>query len=211
MKKLLALILTVTIVFTLAACGSNKEKTSSNEKSNIQKKTEITSYSTENKSNKKNILVAYFSHTGNTKVIANKIHESVGGDIFEIKTVNPYPADYNTVVDQAKKEQEENYRPKLTAKVDNMNSYNVIFVGYPEWWGTMPMAVFSFLEEYNFLGKTIVPFCTHEGSGLGRSIEDIKKLCPKSTTLEGLAVQGKSVKSANKDVSDWLRKIGMIK
>jgi flavodoxin len=98
----------------------------------------------------------------------------------------------------------------LAAKVENINSYDVVFVGYPDWWGTMPMAVFTFLEEYNFSGKTIVPFCTHEGSGLGRSVEDIRKLCPQSTIVEGLAVRGSSVKNAQNDVSDWLRKIGMI-
>ena len=155
----------------------------------------------------KHILVAYFSYSGNTKVIADQIHENVGGDIFEIKTVDPYPTDYNAVVDQAKKEQEDNYRPKLATKVDNIDSYDVIFVGYPNWWGTMPMAVFSFLEQYNLSGKTIVPFCTHEGSALGRSVEDIKKTCPQSTILDGLAIRGKNVKNANKDVSEWLVKL----
>jgi flavodoxin len=133
-----------------------------------------------------NILVAYFSHTGNTRVIANQIHENVGGDIFEIVTVDPYPDDYNACVDKAKQEQDDNSRPELATKVENMDSYDVVFVGYPNWWGTMPMAVFTFLEEYDFSGKTIVPFCTHEGSGLGRSVEDIKELCPQSTILEGL-------------------------
>lgn len=207
MKKLLTLILIITMTFTLAACGNNNTSSKG-----AQTKTEGT---IDNKAKQgiegKKILVVYFSQTGNTKVIADKIHENVGGDIFRIKTVKPYPTDYNTLVDQAKKEQENNYRPELATKVENMNSYDVVFVGYPDWWGTMLMAVFSFLEEYNFSGKTIIPFCTHEGSGLGRSVEDIKKLCQHSTILDGLAIRGRSVKNADKDVSEWLSKIGMIK
>jgi flavodoxin len=204
MKKILALTLILISMFTLAACG-NKNSDSSNQnkiQSNAQKQFDTGT---------KKVLVAYFSHTGNTEVIANKIHESVGGDIFKIVTVDPYPTNYMAVVNQAKKEQEENYRPKLKSKVENMDSYNVIFIGYPDWWGTMPMAVFTFLEQYDFSGKTIIPFCTHEGSGLGRSVTDIKKICPKSTILDGLAIRGSDVKKANGDVSNWLRKLGMIK
>lgn len=135
--------------------------------------------------------------------------EKVGGDIFEIVTVNPYPTDYDSVVDQTKQEQEDNYRPQLKTKVENMDSYDVVFIGYPNWWGTMPMPVFTFLEEYDFSGKTIIPFCTHEGSGLGRSVEDITELCPQSTILDGLAIRGSSVKTAQDDVSEWLREIRM--
>jgi flavodoxin len=135
----------------------------------------------------KNILVAYFSHSGNTRVIANQIRESVGGDIFEILSVNPYPTDYNECVDQARKELREDYRPKLKTKLGNMESYNVVFVGYPDWWGTIPRPVATFLSEYDFSGKTIVPFCTHEGSGLGQSVSDIRELWPQSTILAGLS------------------------
>jgi flavodoxin len=92
-----------------------------------------------------------------------------------------------------------------------MPSYDVIFLGYPNWYGTMPMPVFTFLEEYNLSGKTIVPFCTHEGSGLGRSVTDIRKMCPQSTVLEGLAIRGSDVKDAQNEVTGWLRDIGMKK
>ncbi|SFR16592.1 flavodoxin [Desulfoscipio geothermicus] len=158
----------------------------------------------------KNILVAYFSHSGNTQVIANQIYESVGGDIFKIVTVDPYPTNYNAVVNLAKQEQKNDYRPELATKVENMDSYDVIFVGYPNWWATMPMAVFTFLEEYDFAGKTIIPFCTHEGSALGRSVDDITKLCPQSTILDGLAIRGRNVTNAKKDVLEWLRELGII-
>jgi flavodoxin len=154
----------------------------------------------------KKILIAYFSHSGNTRVIANQIHESVGGDIFEIVTVNRYPGDYDEVVEQARKELREEYTPELKTKVENMESYNVVFVGYPNWWGTMPRPIATFLSAYDFSGKTIAPFCTHEGSGLGRSATDIKELCPQSTILDGLAVRGRDVKKAQKEVSEWLRK-----
>lgn len=169
------------------------------------KKSDNTSGTEEN-----NILVAYFSRSGNTHVIATQIHESVGGDIFEIVTVDPYPSGYDEVVEQARKELREEYRPKLKTKVENMESYNVVFVGYPNWWGTVPRPIATFLSEYDFSGKTIVPFCTHEGSGLGRSVEDITELCPQSTILDGLAVRGRDVKNAQNEISEWLRKIGII-
>jgi flavodoxin len=155
-------------------------------------------------------LSAYFSHSGNTRVIAYQIHKSVGGDIFEIVPVDMYPSDYDEVVEQARKELNKEYRPRLKTKVENIDSYNVVFVGYPCWWGTIPMPVATFLSEYDFSGKTIVPFCTHEGSSLGRSVMDIKKLCPQSTILDGLAVRGSDVKNAQNEVSEWLREIGMM-
>lgn len=161
------------------------------------------------KAEENDILVTYFSHSGNTRVIANRIHESVGGDAFEIVAVDPYPRDYDAVVEQARKELDEDYRPQLKTKVENMGSYNVIFVGYPNWWGTIPMPVATFLSEYDFSGKTIVPFCTNEGSGMGRSVSDIKELCQQSTVLDGLPIRGSYVRNAQNEVSGWLRKIGM--
>ncbi|GFP76965.1 flavodoxin [Clostridium fungisolvens] len=135
-----------------------------------------------------NILIAYFSYSGNSKKVAELIQEKTGGDIFRIETINPYPTDYNAVVDQAKREQEYNYRPKLAAQVDDMGAYDVVFVGYPNWWITMPMAVFTFLEEYDLSGKMVIPFCTHRGTGLGGSVDDIAELCPNSTIIEGLEI-----------------------
>ena len=156
-------------------------------------------------------LSAYFSHSGNTREIANQIHESVGGDLFEIVSVDPYPADYDAVVEQARKELDKDYRPKLKTNVENMDTYTVVFVGYPNWWGTIPRPVATFLSKYDFSGKTIVPFCTHEGSALGRSVADIKGLCPQSTILAGLAVRGSDVKNPRNKVSGWLRELGMKK
>lgn len=222
MKKISVLVLAIIMGLFLAACGCTDSDTTGSDNNSIgqgqqssaldeneQTESKVESNNTVG-TEEKNILVVYFSHSGNTRVIANQIHEKVGGDIFEIVAVNPYPTDYDTVVDQAKQEQEGNYRPELATKVENMDSYDVVFIGYPNWWGTMPMPVFTFLEAYDFSGKTIIPFCTHEGSGLGRSVENITKLCPQSTILDGLAIRGSSVETAQDEVSEWLREIGMI-
>lgn len=170
------------------------------------------------------ILIAYYSRkgnnyaggrivnlpVGNTEIIAKKISVLTGGDLFEIKTVQSYPDDYTEATEVAKDELKENARPELSEKIDNLNSYEVIFLGYPSWWGTMPMPVFTFLESCDFSGKTIMPFCTHEGSGLGRSEQDIKKLCKNTNVLPGIAVRGSSVANADREVVYWLKKSGMI-
>ena len=157
----------------------------------------------------KKILVAYFSHSGNTEVIAKLIQQHVGGDLYKITTVETYPADYNAVVNQARKELEANDRPELAMTVDGMDSYEVVFIGYPNWCSTIPMAIFTFLEAYDFSGKTIIPFCTHGGGGLGRSMSDIRKLCPNSNVLDGLAISGGVVHTAGNNVSAWLDKLAM--
>ena len=157
----------------------------------------------------KKILVAYFSWSGNTREIANQIHALVGGEVFEIVSANPYPRDYNATVEQARKEKAESYRPKLKSKPENAKSYDVIFIGYPNWWSTFPMPVATFLEENDFSGKTILPFCTHEGSRLGVSVSDVAKFCPKSKILEAIAIRGGSVKSAQGDVVQWVKKLAL--
>jgi flavodoxin len=155
----------------------------------------------------KKVLVAYFSHSGNTREIANQIHKSAGGDIFEIQAVKPYPDDYNAVVERARQELDSGDKPALKTKIENIKSYDLVFIGYPNWWSTVPAPVRVFLSECDLSGKTIAPFCTHEGSGLGRSVADISKLCPKSTLLEGVAIRGSAVKTAQSKVSEWLKKI----
>lgn len=159
----------------------------------------------------KKILVAYFSQSGNTQEIANQIKNVTGADVFVIQPAIAYPSDYQTLVDQAKKEVNAGYKPALKGKADNIGSYDVIFVGSPNWWSTIAPPVATFLSQNDFSGKTIVPFITHEGSRMGRSVTDIKKLCPNSTILEGLPVRGSSVKSAQKDVDKWLKEIGVVK
>ncbi len=159
----------------------------------------------------KKILVAYFSYSGNTREIADQIHKIVGGDIFEIQAVNPYPDDYNAVVKQARHELSSGYKPALKTKVEDIKSYDLIFIGYPNWCSTIPAPVKTFLSECDLSGKTIIPFCTHGGGGLGRSVSDISKLCPQSTLLDSFAIPGSDVKTAQSEVSEWLRKIKITK
>ena len=160
----------------------------------------------------KKILVVYFSHSGNTRIMATQIKNASGSDIFEVKPVKAYPTDYRSVVDQAKKEISANYKPAIQTKAPaNLASYDVIFVGSPCWWGTVAPPIATFLTQNNFAGKTIVPFMTHEGSGMGRSEDDIRKLCPKSKILEGLPIRGGSVKSSQGEVTAWVKKLGFAK
>lgn len=141
---------------------------------------------------------------GNTKVVAKKIQELTGSDLFEIDTISPYPEDYIETTNIAKTELKDNARPELTGTIPDMDSYDVIYLGYPNWWGTMPMVVYTFLESYDFSGKTIIPFCTHEGSGMGHSERDIRKLCPNTIVLSGLPIRGGSVKSVDGSLKSWL-------
>ncbi|MDD2319459.1 MAG: flavodoxin [Geobacteraceae bacterium] len=147
---------------------------------------------------------------GNTEVIARKIQGLTGSDLFQIQTVQPYPEDYTEATRVAQDELSGNARPELTEMVTDMDSYEVIYLGYPNWWGTMPMAVFTFLDSYDFSEKTIVPYCTHEGSGPGSSERDIKKLCPTAKMLSGLAIKGGTVGRADKDLANWLKKLGLL-
>jgi flavodoxin len=153
------------------------------------------------------MLIVYYSRSGNTREITNQIHERVGGNIIELQTVKPYPEEYDAVTKQAKQELNSGFKPALKTKIEKIGTYDVIFVGSPIWWGTIAPPVKSFLSEYDLSGKTIVPFITHQGSGLGRSIEDISALCPNSTILDGLAVWGKNAKTAQNEVSAWLRSL----
>lgn len=169
-------------------------------------------------------LIAYFSRKGNnhvggsivnlpignTEVMAKKIQKLTGSDIFQIRTVKFYPEDYTETTNVAQEEKRKNARPELTATVADMDAYDVIYIGYPNWWGTMPMAVFTFLEAYDFSGKTIIPYCTHEGSGMGSSERDIKKLCPNAKVLPGLAIIGCNMGRADKDIANWLKKLDLM-
>jgi len=155
----------------------------------------------------KKVLVTYFTHSGNTKTVAEKICEQLNADLFEVKTVEIYPVKYNLVVDQAKKEITSNYRPELLSTKENFNEYDIIVIGYPIWWYTCPMAIFSFLEQYDFKGKIILPFCTHEGSALSNSVEDIVKSVPMAIVKEGFAIRGSKVKESDSIIKAWLSKV----
>lgn len=152
-----------------------------------------------------NILIAYFSKTGTTETVAKQIQNETGGDLFQIEVVNPYPDGYRATTEQAKKELEENFYPALKEKVQNLEDYDTIFLGYPIWYGTMPMAVFNFLNENDLSGKKIIPFATHQGSGFGRSMEDLTKAVPNGNIEEnGIAVKGRI---SQENIKNWLREV----
>ena len=158
---------------------------------------------------KHNILVAYFSWGGNTRGIARQIHQKVGGDIFEIELVTPYSTNYRTCLDEAQRDQRQQARPEIKNSVANMDQYDVVFLGYPNWWASIPMPIASFLEGYDFAGKTIAPFCSHGGGRLGQSVTAIAKLSPNSTILEALSVHSSGGSSLPGDISAWLERIGI--
>lgn len=155
------------------------------------------------------VLVAYFSHSGNTRAMARQIAEAADGDLFEIVPAEAYPAEYKAVVDQAKKEINDGFRPALKGRLPDVGAYDVIFVGSPCWWATIAPPVATFLTSCDFAGKTVIPFMTHEGSGMGRSEADIRKLCPQSTVPDGLAVRGSAVRNSKEAVGKWVRSLGL--
>ena len=170
------------------------------------------------------ILIVYYSRTGqnyvsgdivnlsvgNTAAVAEIIRQKIGADVFEIKTVKAYPSDYHETTEVAKKELNEQARPEIVGGVDNIAQYDTIILGYPNWWGTMPMAVRSFLDKHDLSGKSILPFCTHEGSGMGRSEKDLRNALPKSIIKPGLPLKGTRVHRQDSgiagEVAAWLKK-----
>lgn len=162
-------------------------------------------------------LIAYYSRAdenyvggeikelevGNTEIAAGMLAELTGGDLFKIEQARPYAKDYNKCIAEAQEDQRRNARPELLSYPGSIAEYDVIYLGYPNYWSTMPMAVFTFLEHFDFDGKVIKPFCTHEGSGLGSSVRDIKKLCRTADVQEGLAIRGGSVIAAKPELAKW--------
>ncbi len=172
----------------------------------------------------KKVLIAYYSRTGqnyvsgdivnltvgNTAAVAKKIQLLTGADVFEIRTVKTYPADYHETTEVAKREMREHARPELAGELPDVSKYDTIILGYPNWWGTMPMAVYTFIEKCGKLaGKTVLPFCTHEGSGMGNSVRDLKKTCPNARILPGLPIKGTRVyrkdSTVDTEISKWLQ------
>lgn len=172
----------------------------------------------------KKVLIAYYSRAGqnyvsgdvvnltvgNTAAVAKKIQLLTGADVFEIRTVKSYPADYHETTEVAKQELREHARPELAGELPDISEYDTIILGYPNWWGTMPMAVYTFIEKCGKLaGKTVLPFCTHEGSGMGNSVRDLKKTCPDAHILPGLPIKGTRVyrkdPTVDTEISKWLQ------
>ena len=144
---------------------------------------------------------------GNTEIVAESIQRAVGGDLFEVETVKEYPKDYRACCQEAQKELREGVRPELKGFPAGLNECDLLFVGYPNWWGTMPMAMVALLEKYDLHGKKIVPFCTNEGSGLGSSERDLARICPGAVIVHGLSVRGSEASGSEKKVAEWAKGI----
>lgn len=151
------------------------------------------------------VLIAFFSWGGNTKGIAEEIQSQTGADLFEIELAHPYSSDYNTVLDEAQRDQNNQARPEIKNHVENMDQYDTVILGYPNWWASIPMPIASFLEEYDFSGKTIIPFCSHGGGRFGQSLTAIAKLAPDAAMGEALSVHYSGGSSLSSDVSEWLK------
>ncbi|MHC1745683.1 MAG: flavodoxin [Negativicutes bacterium] len=239
MKKTLTFALTLIIMAaSLAGCGSSKNQSNNNlqPQPSSTEQTKTTSLPAEasstNKEGKKT-LVVYFSMPetanpnnmtqeeanstvvingevlGNTQYVAYLIQKNTGADIFRIEPKTPYPTNHKTLVDLGKAEQNNKARPELAAKVENLEQYNVIFLGYPNWWGDMPMILYSFLENHNLSGKTIIPFSTHGGSGFSNTINTIAALQPNANVIKnGFTVSRDTVQSSADDIAAWVKKLG---
>ncbi len=222
MKKILILMLSLMTIF-FAGCGEEKisaeDKNVAPEKISAENKNADAEKISELSANGKKILVAYFSRAdenynvgniseGNTKIVAEMIAEKIGADVFEIKPAKSYPQNYQECTEVAKIEREENARPEIVGRVENFSDYDVIFLGYPIWWGDLPMAVYTFLEQENFSGKIIAPFCTHEGSGLGGTEKFISEKT-NAKLLPGLAIKGSVAQNDREktkfEVENWLQ------
>ena len=165
-------------------------------------------------------LIAYFSRAGenyfsgalrtvsveNTEIAAKMMQEATGADLFKIEPLQPYAEDYNTCIAQAQDDQRRNARPELEGYPDSLEGYDTIYLGYPNYWGTMPMAVYTFLEHFDFSGKTIHPFCTHEGSGLSGTDKDIQRAAKGALVARGLSIYGSSVDQAKPALEKWSKK-----
>lgn len=147
--------------------------------------------------------------TGNTGVVADMIAQATGADLFSIRTVEQYPDTYDATIDQGQQEQSDGARPELATHLENLDSYDTIFLGFPNWWGDMPMAVYSFLDEVDLSGKTVIPFVTSGGSGFSNTISTIQQMEPQATVQEGLSIGASSATGAQQQVESWLSELGL--
>lgn len=221
MKKIIALVFALSLVFTLAACSVNSTENttaanttagtddlgSPTTKSTADKKILTIYFSSANTVDATSSATPYFDGVAATQYLAEYIHEKVGGDIAKITPAKDYPEGYDDTADKAKSEADNDERPEI-AKLDvNPEDYDVIFIGYPMWWYQMPMVMYTFFDTYDFSGKTVIPFNTHEGSGDGGTYDDIKELEPNATVLDGFNVRGGSADKADSDIDEWLAEL----
>lgn len=227
MKKTAAICTAFILMLTLSACENSANQLDSEAKIALASQSKSVSVpdSSDDESNSNNhpaddsdmelnsessVLIAYFSWSGNTEQFAGDIQEQTGGDLFKIEPEMPYTDNINELSGLALQEQRDDIRPALSAHVENIDKYDVVFIGYPNWWSNMPMPVFTFLEEYDFSEKTVIPFTTYGDGGFGRSITSIQEILSDATILDGLAVQEHDMDNISALVSNWLRGIGYV-
>ena len=228
-------VVVISSMFTGCGSSSAKNnqttKNDSAEKSSdINSSSNAVTEAVQNNTDNENILIAYFSvpenvdtdgidaNSGASIVVKNKdvlgnmqymamtIQEAIGGELYRIETKEKYPLEHETLVNQAKEEQNEEVRPELATHIENVEQYDMIFLGYPNWWGDMPQPLYTFLEEYDFSGKTIIPFNSHGGSGFSNTIEEIKKLQPNATVRDdGLSISRNDVADSEQEITDWAK------
>lgn len=225
-KTIMALFMVLILAAAMVGCAGSNSGTESNSDTRISMQSEENSEdenvsedtsgsneesNTEAAAENGEILVAYFSHSGNTKKIAEEIQSKTDADLFEIKTANAYSDDYNTVLDEAKAELNDNARPELSEKVTDISQYQTVILGYPIWWDDMPMALYSFLDEYDLSGKTVLPFCTYGGSGLSGTDKNIQSEEKDAKVTDGLAISDSALDDADGDIDKWLKDNGVTK
>lgn len=212
MKRIFTLALAALMLFALAACGETQSAATPTPAATPDTVPAETPATTESPAadddtgaaDGSNILIAYFSWSGNTEAVAGMIQSETGGDLFEIAPAEPYTEDYDELLDIARDEQSSGARPALADTVDNWEDYDTVFVGFPNWWSDAPMAVYTFLESYDWTGKTLVPFNTSASGGFGRSLDSIAESAPGATILDGFTVRASGLDGAEADVSAWL-------
>ena len=211
MKKTFYVLLSIILLFVASSCGT--EEPSNVDVSQLPAsgadEDDIENDAADNLNNSSNIgdkkiLVAYFSRSGNTEAVAKMINEQVGGDFLQIKTADPYPQDYDDVLGKAQEEKRENARPKLDLEIEDISGYDIVFIGYPIWFGDTPMAILTFLEGNDFSDKTLIPFCTSGSTSPQDSYGTIKNAASESNILEGFWTTGSETADARDDIVKWL-------
>lgn len=221
LKKMLSVMIAGTMVFSLAACSSQEESESTGsdqreESTDAQEMTEnadaaqedTTEEGVENTGEESNALIAYFSWSGNTEAVAQEIQSQTGADLFEVVPAEPYTDDYDELLDIAREEQSSEARPDIADTVD-LSGYDTVYLGFPNWWGDMPMIIYTFLDEYDLSGKTIAPFNTSGGSGFSGSLDTITEMEPDAEITEGLSLGSSEAEDCGDTVSSWLNSIGL--
>ena len=215
MKKLLTMLLAGALVLSLAACGGETAPEETEEETaqptTESEKSAAEAEATEDAAPEEDggTLIAYFSWSGNTEQVAQLIQEATGGDLFEITPAVPYTDDYDELLDIARQEQSDSARPELAAQVENWGRYDTVFVGYPNWWSDAPMVVYTFLESYDWTGKTLIPFNTSASGGFGRSLDNLPESAAGATILEGLSFTERTLGDAQSEVPAWLDGLGL--